>query len=249
MRLIFPLKALAYLLLPTVILFGLLCADAADRKLTVVTELGVPPGERSHYFAVLKQDGLNAIASFLTNIRLTPEQVANEMKAVNLKVLAAGNCLAQETISEIYQALITECAPKADEESISSIILPKFFQSKNDTQVATSFFPYGLNQLKADPRASSRAIEYVEPYPRPSTREVTMTLIVLSFLNLYWEGIKEKPKLTEIEYSIIYNGFGTYSYTLQKLCPQFPDFAERKKRLNIAEEGDKISKVARTKMP
>ena len=220
-------------------------AAASDKKITVVTVRNVPPQERDYYLDALKQFSIEAITQFLKGLNLTKEQMASEMEAVDLQSLA-GRCLDQNTLLGIYQALSAACTTgrRDDFDFISTIILPKF--NSDVSKITTDFFPYGLGRLDGTDIVRSGVLEYVENYPELGNRETFNTLIVLGFLNAYWDHAKDKPKLSEVELSILYTGFGQYGDKLRSLCPSFSNDQQSRCR-TIAHDTSQLALKAKQK--
>jgi hypothetical protein len=92
------------------------------------------------------------------------------------------------------------------------------------------------------------SIDYEERYPSADQdRSVTENLIILGFLNLYWEQIKDKPKLTHAQYAIIFYGFGNFSRRLSSLCSGMPSPA-KKRCQEVSAEAVQITLQARAKV-
>lgn len=222
-------------------------STAQDKRFAAVTSNGVPQTEQEYYFGVLKDFSTQTIEAFLTGLGLSNKDVQKEMGTVDLNILGAGNCLAKYTLSAIYQALQGGCVPRPDDAFIFSIILPKF--APDNKSIVTSFFPYGINQLKSAPASPKNIVEYVESYPSTGGREWTEALIVVSFLNLYWENVKSKPSLTDNEFAVVYKGFGQYQGKLTRLCAQISDVARKNSCKSIAADADAKSILASQKPP
>jgi hypothetical protein len=222
------------------------CSDAkgAERKITVVTVRNVPQQERDYYLDALRQFAFEAVTQFLGGLHLTKAQIDNEMEAVDVQSLA-GKCLDQNNLLGIFKALRGVCTIATNNEFafISTIILPKF--DADYKKVMTDFFPYGLNRLDADVTRYS-VLEYVDNYPELDNREIFDTLIVLGFLNSYWNQVKDKPKLSEAELSILYSGFGQYGDRLRSLCPSFTR-AQQARCQTIAREASDLALKAKEK--
>jgi hypothetical protein len=223
--------------------FWSVCATAAEKKITVVTVRNVPPPEQGYYLGTLRQWQYEAVTEFLKGLRLTKQQISNEMAAVDVQSLA-GKCLDQDTLFDIYQALRGACTTGTRDDYfdfISTIILPKF--NRDVSRVTAAFFPYGLSRLEV---ANSGVLGYADNYPELGKRETFDTLIVLGFLNAYWDSVKDKPKLGEVELSILYTGFGQYGERLQKLCPSFSSDQQSRCR-TIAQETSQLALKAKEK--
>jgi hypothetical protein len=221
------------------------CATSAEKTIAVVTVLNVPPEERLYYLDTLNKFARNAVTQFLAGLRLTTEQIKSEIEAVDAQSLSK-KCLDQNTLLNIYQSLRAECKTLDEFDSISSLILPKFYAQ--GTKVMTDFFPYGLNRLDSDDAASTSVLQFVDDYPKLPDREKFDTLIVLGFLNSYWDRVKDKPTLSETELSILYTGFGQYAVRLRRLCPTF-DRNEQSICRKIADEASQRSLQAKNRQP
>ena len=225
-------------------------AAAAEKTIAVITSktMGdyVSQNERQFYLDVLKSFAQEAITQFLEGLHLTSEQIA-EIEAVDIESLD-GKCLDQNTLFAIYQAVRGACTTITDFDVnyISAIILPKF--DRQITKVTTNFFPYGLNRLKVAEFPSNKALEYEGSYPPAGEREKFDTLIVLGFLNLYWDHVKDKPKLNETELAILYSGFAQYGNKLHNLCSKF-DRSQQARCENMAQEASQLSLAAGAKQP
>jgi hypothetical protein len=223
-------------------------AAAADRTLAAVTSHDVPTTEQQRYFEVLKEFSRNAIQEFLTNLHLSDDQIIdNELNAIDLNIVNSGDCLDKFTLSAIYQALNGGCVPSADDELTFSIILPKFYNG-NQT-ILTVFFPYGVNQLKSAPTSSNNSIQYNETYPNAGARELTEALVVVGFLNWYWENVKAKAQLTDTEFAIVWKGFGQYQGKLNRLCTQLTEQTQRAHCKSIADDAGAKVRAASQKAP
>jgi hypothetical protein len=216
-------------------------ATAQEKKITAVTVRNVPADERGYYLGTLKQWEFEAVNQFLKGLRLTEDQIANEMAAVDVQSLA-GKCLDQDTLLDIYQALHGTCTKVGRDDYfdfISTIVLPKF--NKDASAVATAFFPYGLSRLNV----ANSSLDYVDKYPELSQRETFETLIVLGFLNAYWEHVKGKATLGDVEMLILYSGFGQYGEKLRKLCPTLS--TQQARCVTIANETSQLALKAKEK--
>ena len=233
--------------LAALLFFGHLhAANSTERKLAAVTSLGIPTIYRSPYFDVLKDFSLQTIQEFLTNLQLNPDEVQNEIESVDLSILNEGNCLAKPDFYGIYRSLTAGACQAPDEKYIFSFILPAF--TPDNKKVVTNFFPYGLSALKSE-AASGSSIVYEEQYPPVGTREWTEALIVISFLNLYWEPARTKAQLNDTEFTVVYKGFGQYQRKLTKLCGQLVDPVQKTRCKKVADDAGKKTSEALTKAP
>lgn len=224
-------------------------AGAVEKKITAVTIHNISKEEQNNYLSTLRDQSQEAITQFLRGLHLTDDQIATEIEAVDVEFLSGG-CLDQNTLFGIYKAVRGACTTITDDEFnfISSIILAQFNKKNDPTEVLTDFFPYGLNRLKAFNAPQNNVLEYVQNYPTIGDREKFDTLIVLGFLNLYWDHVKDKTKLSETELSILYSGFGQYGEKLRNLCPTFGS-NQQSRCLNIAQEASQTSLLAKAKQP
>jgi hypothetical protein len=215
----------------------------ANRKIAV-TERNVPTDERQNYFEELESFALDTIVEFLKGLKLSTTQIESELRNIDLKIIKDDNCLSSSTLSGISQALRRGCATSEGDEFISSIILPQFVEKR---RVKNNFYPYGLKRLRATPSPSDNVIEYEEQYAvAGAERTLTETLIVLGFLNLYWDQIKDKPTITDTERHIVYFGFGKYSVALGPLCGQLSGSSKARCQ-NVEREAADIPRAAAKK--
>ena len=224
---------------------------AAERTIAAITSKtigdNVSQDERQYYLDVLRGHAQDAITQFLIGLHLTSEQIAG-VEAIDVESLD-GKCLDQNTLFAIYEAVRGTCTTIADDDVnfISSIIIPKF--DRQITKVTTNFFPYGLNRLKLAEPPSNKVLEYVDSYPSAAEpNEKFDTLLILGFLNLYWDHVKDKPRLNETELTILYSGFAQYGNKLQNLCLKFGP-GQKVRCENMAREAIQLSLAAKSKQP
>jgi hypothetical protein len=224
--------------------------SAAEKAIAVITSktIGekVSETERQRYLEALKSFAQEAITQFLEGLHLKSEQIAEVIEAVDVESLN-GNCLDQATLFAIYLAVKgANCTTVTDLDLnyISAIILPNFDVAV--TKVTTNFYPYGVNSLRLTQLPSNKVLIFVEQYPLAGERENFDTLIVLAFLNLYWEHVNDKSTLSDTELSILYSGFAQSGIKLHNLCSTF-DRTQQPRCENMAQEARQLSLRARAK--
>jgi hypothetical protein len=218
-------------------------AQTAEKKITIVTGRNIPADQRVLYLDALKESAVDAVQQFLGELHLTDEQIDAEMNAVDVQLAEKqSKCLDQTTLLNIYQAVRGDCTTISDGDFdfIASIIVPKGFNQPQNGQVPTGFFPYGLNRLNP---AGNSVFEYIDS--SAGEREKFKTLIVLGFLNAYWDRVKSKPTLNRTELTILYSGFGKYAEKLHSLCPTFTSSQQQCR--NVEQEARQRSLDAKAK--
>jgi hypothetical protein len=227
-------------------------AAATDRRYTAVTPSGLSKmaeNERTFYLEVLQNFASNTVTAFLRDLQLTQKEARDAAQMVSFEFLKDESCLSSSTtMLSLAQKLQRGCAP-ADEHLISSVILPFFFRENQASKIRTIFFPYTLKRLKTTEAFElfvNNVLEYDEPFPPPRERAEMGTLVVLGFLNLYWDTIKDKEKLTEIEQHIVWRGLNEYSRRLRLMCPNFAGSAQAGCE-NILREAERLLPIVRRK--
>jgi hypothetical protein len=168
---------------------------------------------RESYFAELKQFAILHISQALSIVKVPAEEIDKELDAVSLERVDGKHCLSQTTLLDIFDALRAGCLPPRD---MKSIILPKY--SRGDKEIYNTFFPYSLARLRDSRSSLAYAFHYNED-PKGEKRNTTEILIVLAFLNLYWDRVKDKPTLSPIEYAIAFSAVRNYALKLkQQVC-------------------------------
>lgn len=218
-------RAVRGILLVMVGILGLYCTSptvAADRPYTAVTPSGISKMgaiDKKFYVEVLQKLARDTVTAFLSDLRLPESERNRAVQMVSFELLGDESCLASAaTLFGLRQVISGgECAPP-EGHLISSIILPYLFVEEQRSKIRTNFFPYTLKSLQDAEPFVDNVFEYDEFFPAAKERTETTTLIVLGFLNLYWETVKDKEKLTKNDKYILQTGLRQYAAKLNRLC-------------------------------
>jgi hypothetical protein len=212
---------------------------AHSRQIAAVHASGLTgkrPDAPREYQEAQEEFAQKTIAEFLSTLSLPQDAVTSELNRIEVALKKDG-CLARTTITSIHQSLLAGCATIPEDDLILAIILASFYNE--DQAVRTLFYPYGLNRLRKSSAPIANIIQYIETLPLMGSRQLTECLIMLSFLNLYWDTVKDHQQLSPTEYTILFKPMPGFAFAA----------SQQNNCVTLANEANQLSLAARKKHP